>query len=61
MCNDETAYFRQRANEERERALTASEPSIADIHLALAARYETLIEQEQARSPVSGGMGTMPA
>jgi flagellar motility protein MotE (MotC chaperone) len=41
-------YFRARALEELERAIAASEPSIATIHRNLAQKYEALAgEREQ--------------
>jgi hypothetical protein len=61
MFDNDLAYYRQRADEERERAAIASQPSIAEVHLALAAKYEALVEQGRAPSPFTGGMGTMPA
>lgn len=42
-------YYRARAFEERERAVTASNPSIANIHCDLAAKYEALAKQGKTR------------
>jgi hypothetical protein len=61
MFDNDLAYFRQRADEERKRAAATSQQSVAEIHLALAAKYEALLEQGQAPSPFIGGMGTMSA
>jgi hypothetical protein len=61
MFDNDLAYYQSRADEEREKAATASEQAIADIHLALVAKYEALIEQGTSPSPFSGGMGTLSA
>jgi pyridoxine/pyridoxamine 5'-phosphate oxidase len=53
--NNDLAYFRKRADEEREKAAVASQSAIADIHLKLAAKYESLSEQSQARQEFDGG------
>ena len=47
MYDDDAAYFRQRASEERERARNAASPVIAEIHQSLATRYEALMERSK--------------
>ena len=49
--HDDVAYFRQRAIEERERSGTAASPSIAEIHLSLAMKYEAMAEQAESALP----------
>ena len=61
MFDDDVAYFRRRASEEREWAAAASQQSVAEIHLALAAQYESLIEQSNQGAAFDGGLGTSPA
>ena len=51
MASD-TAYYRARAIEERDRAATATEPSIANIHRDLAAKYEALAKAAESQPPL---------
>jgi hypothetical protein len=53
MFTSELDYFRQRAREERERAKTAPTPIVAEVHLALAERYEALIDNPGRREALS--------
>ena len=53
MFTSELQYFRQRAREERERAATAPSPIIAEVHLALAEKYEELIAKPAKREALN--------
>ena len=53
MFTSELQYFRKRAREERERAASASTPIMAEIHIALADKYETLLSQPDVREELS--------
>ena len=53
MFTSELEYFRQRAREERERAATAPNPIVAEVHQALAERYEALMHQPDLRVALS--------
>lgn len=61
MFDDDLAYYRQRASEERDRATTATDPSIAEIHMVLAAKYEAIIEQARARPRYGDNFGVAQA
>lgn len=52
MTFDDRKYFRQRAEEERARAESAASPAIAELHLTLATKYESLAEKSGANSMV---------
>ena len=53
MFTSELEYYRQRAREERERAQTAEDPIVAEVHRALAERYEGLTKQPEIRLALS--------
>ena len=53
MFTSELEYYRQRAREERERAQTAADPIVAEVHRALAGRYEELTKQPEIRMALS--------
>jgi hypothetical protein len=53
MFTSELEYFRQRAREERERAATAPNPIVAEVHRALAEKYEALMRQPDLRVALS--------
>ena len=53
MFTSELEYYRQRAQEERERAQTATDPIVAEVHRALAERYEGLTKQPEIRVALS--------
>ena len=53
MFTSELEYYRQRAQEERERAQTATNPIVAEVHRALAERYEGLTRQPEIRVALS--------
>ena len=53
MFTSELEYYRQRAHEERERAQTATDPIVAEVHRALAERYEGLTRQPEIRVALS--------
>lgn len=42
-------YFKQRAEEERARADSASSGAAAKVHLALAAKYDSLVKKADER------------
>jgi hypothetical protein len=50
-------YYRARALEERNRAAAASDPSIANIHLELAAKYEARAKDARAGPTLRPGWG----
>jgi hypothetical protein len=52
MSSDETAYYRQRANEEREMALRSERQDVAAIHEELAKQYQALVDQAELRPNV---------
>lgn len=47
MFTSELEYYRQRAREERERAATSSNPIVAEVHRALAEKYEAVASQPE--------------
>lgn len=51
MASD-TEYYRARANEERDRAAMATDPSIANVHRDLAAKYEAQAKAAEAQPPL---------
>lgn len=53
MFTSELEYYRQRAREERERAATAPGPIVAQVHLALAERYDGLSRHPEIRVELS--------
>ena len=53
MFTSELEYYRQRAQQERERAQTATDPIVAEVHRALAERYEELTKQPEIRVALS--------
>jgi hypothetical protein len=53
MFTSELEYFRQRAREERERAAVAPSPIVAEVHQALAEKYEALMKQPDVRVALS--------
>jgi hypothetical protein len=53
MFTSELEYYRQRARAERERAQTAADPIVAEVHRALAERYEGLTKQPESRMALS--------
>lgn len=61
MFHDDLAYFRQRAEEERERAADARLQSVIDIHLALAAKYDSLAQTTQGRWALDSELGARSA
>jgi hypothetical protein len=54
MSTTELEYFRQRAREERERAETAPTPIVAEVHVALAEKYEAYIAHPERRAMLTG-------
>ena len=50
MLFDDREYFGRRAAEERSRAETAESQAIAQVHLSLAAKYESLVKKAVAHS-----------
>ena len=52
MTFDDREYFQRRAAEERTRAESAASLAIAQVHLTLAAKYESLVKKAGARSVV---------
>ena len=52
MSSEDTSYYRQRADAEREQAKRADRKEIADIHEELARLYDALVEHEQLRPPL---------
>ena len=49
MSRDDVAYYRRRADEERQRAKEASRADVAAIHEELARQYEALVEHKGLR------------
>ena len=47
MSQDDLAYYRRRAFEERERAAHADNPEAANVHQALARRYEKIVARAE--------------
>lgn len=45
MSDADREYFKQRAEEERARAESASSPAAARVHLAMAAKYAALADE----------------
>ena len=50
MSQDDVAYYRRRALEERSRAAHAENAEAANVHQALARRYEMLANQNDTPS-----------
>lgn len=50
MSSTDTAYYRSRAEQEREAAHSAVDEFIAAIHLELAVAYEALLTHPELRS-----------
>lgn len=50
MSSDDVAYYRGRIEDERERAKTANDTKIAEIHEELAKQYEKLIDLLEGRT-----------
>ena len=57
MPSEDYNYYSTRASEERERAATASHPSITNIHLELAEKYERLAREAEIQSTMRPGWG----
>lgn len=53
MLQSDTDYFRQRATTEREMALKAADPRVADVHLELARGYDALAKGPEAPALLS--------
>ena len=53
MFTSELEYYRLRAREERERAATSPNPIVAEVHRALADKYEALAGQPEIRAALS--------
>ena len=51
MSPEELIYYRERARAERECAEAATNPHAVEIHLKLAALYESLIDLDEVPSP----------
>lgn len=51
MSPDDTSYYRQRAAEERAKALAAEREDVREIHEELARQYDALIDQTELRPP----------
>lgn len=49
MTPEDTSYFMIRAEQERDRALTCSDPAVAAAHRTLARRYGQLINEADSR------------
>lgn len=49
MDEQDVAYYRRRAADERKLALEASRSNVAAIHLELARQYEALVEHAELR------------
>jgi hypothetical protein len=45
MSGADREYFERRADEERARAERATSPAAAEVHLALAAKYDSLVKK----------------
>ncbi len=56
MSSNETSYYRQRAVEERARALAAERANVREIHEELARQYEALAHQAELRSNLRIGI-----
>lgn len=52
MSPDDTSYYRQRAVEERTRALTAECEDVREIHEELARLYDALVLQDELRPTI---------
>jgi hypothetical protein len=61
MSSQDLDYYRRRADDERRKATEASHPNIADIHLALAAKYDELVARQERRGRSNPGMGGLTA
>lgn len=48
MIEDDSAYFRKRAEAEREQALRAAQPEVAQIHHQLAQAYLERLKPDSA-------------
>ena len=53
MDDLDVAYYRQRAIDERYRALEASRSNVAVIHMELAKQYQALVDQAELRGPIN--------
>ena len=53
MDDSNVAYYRQRAIDERYRALEASRSNVAVIHMELAKQYQALVDQAELRGPLT--------
>ena len=53
MDDLDVAYYRQRAIDERYRALEAHRSNVAVIHMELAKQYQALVDQAELRGPIS--------
>lgn len=49
MTSYDTAYYRDRANTERSRAIAAARKDVAAVHEELARLYQALVEQKGLR------------
>lgn len=49
MSSHDTAYYRDRANTERSRALASARKDVAAVHEELARLYQALVEQSSLR------------
>jgi len=50
MSETDVAYYRRRADEERQRAKEAPRANVAAIHEELANQYEALVEHAELRT-----------
>lgn len=57
MSSEHPDYYRSRATEERSSAANAASSEVATIHLELAERYETLVDDSNQGSPFANVMG----
>lgn len=60
MSTNDKDYYRARALEERDRAATAHEPSIAAIHRDLADKYEALAKKRGVQPTLRSAWDAMP-
>ena len=49
MSEEETAYYRQRAAQERAMALVSERQDVREIHEELARQYEALVQRTELR------------
>ena len=52
MSPDDTSYYRQRAVEERTRALASERRDVREIHEELSRQYDALVLQDELRPTV---------